>query len=91
MTSKKFSNLVAKTLNITHGPEVSVEGVLRAELTKNAFILDEKDGAFAINNLPEWQEVALVRAGFTATLKVAPKRWSSESEKVATYWTAPAN
>ena len=91
MTSKKFSNLVAKTLKISHGPEVSVEGVMRASIMKHAYILDQQDGAFAINNLPEWQAVALVRAGFTATVKVAPKRWSSESEKVATYWTAPAN
>jgi hypothetical protein len=90
MTPKKFSNLVAKTLGIKYGPAVARETITRAVIHNNPYIHDEQDGSFLVRNLPDWQAVALVKAGFTATIKVAPKSWYTETERVGTYWSAPA-
>ena len=90
MTPKKFSNLIAKTLGIKYGPAVARETITRAVLHNSDYIHDEKDGAFLIRNLPDWQAVALVKAGFIATLKIAPS-WYTESERLETYWSAPGN
>jgi hypothetical protein len=88
MTAKKFSNLVAKTLGITFGPAVGQDAVWRAVKGKNAYIKDEKDNAFLIVNLPNWQAVKLLEAGFVATAKIAPKGWYSDEAKVELYWSA---
>ena len=88
MTSKKFSNLVAKTLGITHGPAVSRDAIYSAARTKTAYIKNEIDNAFLIANLPNWQAAKLLEAGFVGTAKLSPKGWYDEG-KVEIYWTAP--
>ena len=88
MTAKKFSNLVAKTLNITHGPAVGKDAKQRAARFSHAYIKYEIDGAFMIANLPNWQAVKLLEAGFTATAKLSPKSWLSDEHKVEMYWVA---
>lgn len=89
MTSKKFSNLVAKTLGITHGPAVSRDGIYHAAKMKYAYIKNEIDNAFLIAYLPNWQAAKLLEAGFVGTAKLSPKGWYSDEGKVEIYWTAP--
>ena len=91
MTSKKFSNLVAKTLGITHGPAVGRDAVYSAVKMKHAYIKNEIDNAFLIAYLPNWQAAKLIEAGFVGTAKLSPKGWFSDEPKVEIYWTAPTN
>jgi hypothetical protein len=88
MTAKKFSNLVAKTLGITHGPAVGQEARRSAARFQRAYIKHEIDGAFMIAYLPNWQAAKLLEAGFTATAKLSPKGWFSDEQRVELYWTA---
>ena len=91
MTAKKFSNLVAKTLGISHGPAVGRDAVYSAVRTKSAYIKNEIENAFLVPYLPNWQQVKLIEAGFVATAKVSPKSWLSDEPKVELYWSAPVN
>ena len=91
MTAKKFSNLVAKTLGISHGPAVGREAANSAARMKNAYIKNEINNAFLIAYLPNWQAAKLIEAGFVGTAKLSPKSWLTDEQKVEIYWTAPAN
>jgi hypothetical protein len=87
MTKKVFSNKVAKALGWKHGPEVAKDKTLTASLNGFTFIETEIDGAFHIGNLKDWQAVALLEAGFIATIKIREPRWASDEKRPVMFWS----
>jgi hypothetical protein len=88
MTIRKFANLLGKTLGYTNGIAFGEESKWTARKFNYPFIEAQLDGAFLVRNLNSRQEVKLLEAGLIASVKIAPKRWSSDESKVAIFWSA---
>ena len=86
MTKKTFSNQVAKALGWTRGPVVAKDKVLTAAISGMTYIETEINGTFEIGNLKDWQAVALLEAGFVATIKIREPRWMGDDKKAVMFW-----